>query len=144
MGTTFRKVLTKAMPNTKAQRSRFIKKRLAPFVGMSFRCPALGGKIYIERNSIKETAYNARLSKESTLLATNLRYLFTHATIISHDANVQSNPNKYSKTFINFGFKECFVLKSVHQDYGTAKIVVGKRSQSKLIHYSVTALYIKK
>lgn len=140
------KLLVKSMPKTIGGRRRYIRKKLSPFANMEFACPALGKNavVKIVAKTIKETSFNASLSEQSTLLAKNLPVLFRNAKVIEHDPDVQKNKYKYSKTFNNMNFSEGFVLKSTHNLYGTAKIVVGQRNKGKYTHYCVTALYIKR
>lgn len=132
------------MPPTRKKRREYLQSRLPELIGKTFYCPAIKAHVGFTKDSIKETVWNAQISKESTLLAANVSKLFRCATKIEETKVTNAVKKKKSKTFNSFGFKKYYVLKSVSKELGTAKIIVGTRKNGDTLEYSVTSLYVEK
>lgn len=144
MKSKLHKYLVSVMPPTKKKRSEYLKPRLSELIGKSFYCPAIRAHIGFTKNSVDETIWNAKISKESTLLAANVSKLFRKATIIEEVEVTDAIKKTSSKKFNRFGFKKFYILKSISDELGTAKIIVGTRKNGDTLEYSVTSLYVKR
>lgn len=144
MKSKLHKYLVIVMPPTKKKRSEYLKPRLSELIGKSFYCPAIRAYVGFTKNSVKETIWNAKISKESTLLAANVSKLFRRATKIAKIEVTNEVIKESSNSLNKFKFETIYILKSVSEDLGTAKILVGTKSNGKTLEYSVTSLYVKK
>ena len=88
---------------------------------------------------MKETIFNACISKQSTKLAYYLPYLIENAKPLQLNLPTQSNTQKKTFKFKNIGVFSCAV-----KGVGTAKIIIGVTKNNKNIEYSITDFNIMK
>ena len=129
---TVRKSITDLIPDTVSDRRKFLKNHLAPFIGKSIYCPALGVNVDILSKSIEETAQNAALSKESTIAALNLDKIIENAVFEKMDI---PRSNKQKK---NFDYIFIYKMKAILKSIGTVSLIIGIRETKNFLHYSVT------
>lgn len=113
-------------------RRAIIVERLAPLIGKSVSCSAFNGKnVKFEFASIDETATHAAKHYESTLAALRVVEALKKSVLVKTDFP-QSNKQK------KMNFKKVHELSSSLKSIGEIKIIVGERSNTKIIHYCIT------
>ena len=113
-------------------RRAIIVERLYPLKGKSVSCGAFNGKsVKFEFASIDETATHAAKHYESTLAALRVVEALEKSVLVKTDIP-QSNKQK------KMNFKKVHELSSSLKNIGEIKIIVGERSNAKIIHYCIT------
>ena len=110
----------------------FVKTELKQYQGKSFYCKALGVNVLIISKSIKETAYNCRISRQAANLALSLPYIIKNAKILELHLPIQSNTQK------SFYFTEIATLMCNVKYKGIAKLTIGYRKNGKTLEYAIT------
>lgn len=126
-----------SIPDIRKDRKTFLEKELSKYIGTTCYCPAICKKIHINKHSIHETIENASITKLSTRMALMLPELIQNGKELVDSTKPESNTQ--IKTF---HFKKIFIIYSEVEKLGIAKIVIGKTSYGKYIHYSLTAIKI--
>lgn len=113
-------------------RRAIIVERLYPLKGKSVPCGAFKGKqVEFLFDSIDETATRASQRYESTLAALRIVEALEKSVLIKTDSP-HSNKQKKMK------FVKIHELASALKGIGDVKIIVGERSNRKIIHYCIT------
>ena len=120
------------IPNTVQERREFLKEKLSVYNNKFIYCKALNAKIEITTNSIKETAHNACVSKESTLAALHIKKILKEAKLIGID-KPQSNVQIKKFKFVNV-----YILEEYFLPIGIVKAIVGIRINNNYLEYSIT------
>ena len=111
----------------------FLKDYLQKYLNKTFYCKVLGVPIKVDKNSIKETAFNASLSRKSTKVAMHLPYIVRNAHVIELNLPTESKTQKTTFYFKNIAILRCNVPR-----VGIAKLVIGCRKNGKVLEYSIT------
>lgn len=126
-----------SIPDKRNDRKTFLEKELTKYIGTTCYCPAIGKTIHINKHSIHETIENASITKLSTRMALMLPELIKNGKELVKKTNPESNTQ--IKTF---HFKKIYIIYSEIDNLGIAKIIIGKTSYGKYIHYSLTGIKI--
>ena len=125
------------IPNTASKRLDFLMQELQQFRLKKFYCPAIDKYVWVNDHSIKETANNAKFTKESTRIALQLPAVIENAQQLIDTAAPKSNTQKNT-----MHMNKMFILHSELPDLGIAKLIIGRTYWGKYIHYSITAIKI--
>ena len=125
------------IPNTQTERLNLLKTELQQFRLQKYYCPAINKNILVNDHSIKETANNAKITKESTWMALQLPTIIENAKVLVSKVNPQSNTQKNT-----MHLNKMFILHSEIPDVGIAKLIIGRTYWGKYIHYSITSIKI--
>ncbi|MCR4800145.1 MAG: hypothetical protein K5860_06520 [Bacteroidales bacterium] len=137
------KSIIDAIPSTIVERRAYLNLHLKKHIKTSVFCPSLQAYVYISKDSIEETIYNAVLEKSSMIMALNIKSIIEFAEIKDLDKEPESNKQKK-----DFKFSKVNILTTEVENVGVAKLVIGyillKNKKKFYIEYSITDIEFSK